>query len=108
MPSPPPYSFVFLKLKITLKGRFQTAEDIITNATDNLKAITQTSFEQCFQKWKRWWERCIYYLLTNFGNFLNTPHMQIQRYGRVTLIAMFELCDHSNFYKTLRTSAIPS
>jgi transposase len=43
--------FLFPKLKITLKGRFQTVEDIITNAMNDLKAIPQTSFKQCFQNW---------------------------------------------------------
>jgi hypothetical protein len=33
-------------------------EDII-NATNDLKEILETSFEQCFQKWKRQWERYI-------------------------------------------------
>jgi transposase len=53
----PPYSpdlslpdfFLFPKLKITLKGRrFQTVEDIITNSTNDLKAIPQTFFKQRF------------------------------------------------------------
>jgi hypothetical protein len=34
-------------------------EDIITNATNDLKVIPQTSYEQRIQKWKRKWERCI-------------------------------------------------
>jgi transposase len=56
----PPDIFLFPKLKITLKGRrFQTVEDTIVNATNYLKAIPQTCFEQFFQKWKRWWKRCI-------------------------------------------------
>jgi hypothetical protein len=33
----------------TWRRRFQTVEDIITNATNNFKTIPQTSFEQCFQ-----------------------------------------------------------
>jgi hypothetical protein len=45
-------------MKVILKGRrFQTADDIITKLTDELKAIQLTSLEQCFQKWKRRWER---------------------------------------------------
>jgi histone-lysine N-methyltransferase SETMAR len=47
----PPDFFLFPKLKFTLKGRrFQTVEDIITNVTNDLKVIPQTSFKQCFQK----------------------------------------------------------
>jgi hypothetical protein len=34
-------------------------EDIITSVTMDLKAISQTSFEQLFPKWKRQWERCV-------------------------------------------------
>jgi transposase len=57
LPQPPyspdfsPHDFLlFLKLKITLKRRrFQTVEDITTNATKDLKAISQISFEQLFQ-----------------------------------------------------------
>jgi hypothetical protein len=66
-PPQPPYSpdlsspniFLFPKLKITVKRGFQTVEDIITNVTNDLKVIPQTSFVQCFQKFKRWWEWCI-------------------------------------------------
>jgi hypothetical protein len=58
--SPLPTFFYSQKLKITLKGRsLQTVEDIITNATNDLKAIPQTSFHQFFQKWKGWWEKFI-------------------------------------------------
>jgi hypothetical protein len=54
----PPDFFLFPKLKITLKGRrFQTVEDI-TNVMNDLKAVPQTFFEQCFKKWKRQWENC--------------------------------------------------
>jgi hypothetical protein len=44
--------FSIPKIKMTLKGRFQVAEDIVTNTTDELKAIQQTSFELCFQRGK--------------------------------------------------------
>jgi hypothetical protein len=45
---------------MTLKGiRFQTVEDIIKNAMNDLKAIQKPAFEQCLQKWKRQWELCI-------------------------------------------------
>jgi hypothetical protein len=59
--SPPPNSFLFPKLKIIIegRGRSQTVEDIITNVMKDLKALPQTSFEQCSQKWKKWWERCV-------------------------------------------------
>jgi hypothetical protein len=51
--------FLFLELKITLKGRrCQAVENINANATNDLKAKPQTSFKQRFQKWKRRRERC--------------------------------------------------
>jgi transposase len=41
----PPDFFLFPKLRITFKRkRFQIMEDIITNVTNDLKAIPQTSF----------------------------------------------------------------
>jgi len=64
----PPYSpdlapadfFLFPKLKTTLKGRrFQTIEEIQENATRELRAVTESAFQEAFQKWKKGWERCI-------------------------------------------------
>jgi len=64
----PPYSpdlapadfFLFPKLKTTLKGRrFQTTEEIQENATRELCAITESAFQEAFQKWKKRWEQCI-------------------------------------------------
>jgi histone-lysine N-methyltransferase SETMAR len=69
----PPDFFLFPKLKITLEGRrLQTVEDMITNVTNELKVIPQKSFEHCFQKWKRLWERCI----TAQGNYLEGDNIQ--------------------------------
>ena len=64
----PPYSpdlaptdfFLFPKLKTTLKGRgFQTIEEIQENAIRELRAITESAFQEEFQQWKKRWERCI-------------------------------------------------
>jgi len=50
---------VFPKLKTTLNGRrFQTIEESQENATRELRAITESTF-QAFQQWKKLWERCI-------------------------------------------------
>ena len=63
----PPYSpdlapadfFLFPKLKTTLKGcHFQTIEEIKENAVRELRAITESAFQEAFQQWKKW-ERCI-------------------------------------------------
>jgi transposase len=48
----PPEFFLFPKLKITLKRRFQRVEDIIANVMNDLKAILQASFEHYFQNRK--------------------------------------------------------
>jgi len=63
----PPYSpdlapanlFLFPKLKITLKGRrFQTVAEIQENAKRELRAITESAFQEAFQQWKKGWKRC--------------------------------------------------
>jgi len=60
----PPYSpdlapadfFLFFKLKFTLKGRrFQTIEEIQENAVRELRIITESSFQEAFQQWKKRW-----------------------------------------------------
>jgi len=64
----PPYSpdlapadfFVFPKLKTTLKGRrLQTIKEIQENAIRELRAVTESAFQEAFQQWKKRWERCI-------------------------------------------------
>ena len=64
----PPYSpdldpadfFLFPKLKTTLKGRlFQTIEEIQENAIRELRAITESAFQEAFQDWKKCCEWCI-------------------------------------------------
>jgi len=52
--------FLFPKLKTTLKGRcFQTIEEIQENAIRELRAITESEFQEAFQQWKKRWEQCI-------------------------------------------------
>jgi len=64
----PPYSpdlapddcFLFPKWKSSLKGRrFQTVEVIEENPIRDLRAVSQNTFQDAFQKWKKRWERCI-------------------------------------------------
>jgi len=63
----PPYSpdlapedfFLFPKLKTTLKGcRFPTIQEIQENAIREMRAITESAFQEAFQQWKKRWERC--------------------------------------------------
>ena len=49
--------FLFPKLKTTLKGRrFQTTGEIQENAIRELRAITESAFQEAFQQWKKCWE----------------------------------------------------
>jgi len=58
----PPYSpdlapadfFLFPNLKTTLKGRrFQTIEEMQENAIRELRAITESAFQEALQQWKK-------------------------------------------------------
>jgi len=40
-------------------SRFQTTEEIQENAKRELRAITESAFQEAFQQWKKRWERCI-------------------------------------------------
>ena len=52
--------FLFPKFKATLKGcRFQTIEEIQENVIRELRAITESAFQEAFQQWKKHWERRI-------------------------------------------------
>ena len=52
--------WLFPKLKMPLKGtRFESREDIMTNATAALMAIRKDDFKKCFQQWHDRWEKCI-------------------------------------------------
>jgi hypothetical protein len=55
----PSKTFLFPKLKTTLKGRhFQTVEEIQENAIRQLRAKTGSAFQETFQQWKKFLERC--------------------------------------------------
>jgi transposase len=54
--------FPFPKLKSTLKGRrFQTEEEIKENSLQDLRAISQNTFQDAFQNWKKRWSRGEYF-----------------------------------------------
>lgn len=51
--------FLFSHLKKTLKGRlFDELEEIQTNATRQMKVISQSEFQRCFQKCQNRWNTC--------------------------------------------------
>uniref|UniRef100_A0A1B6IQK1 Tc1-like transposase DDE domain-containing protein n=1 Tax=Homalodisca liturata TaxID=320908 RepID=A0A1B6IQK1_9HEMI len=64
----PPYSpdmapcdfWLFPHLKKPLKGtRFESREAIMKKTTADLMAMPKSDFQDCFQKWKRRWNRCV-------------------------------------------------
>jgi len=64
----PPYSpdlapsdfFLFPRMKRDLKGkRFQNVEEVREKMTEALKAITLQEFQNCFEQWKKRWDKCI-------------------------------------------------
>jgi hypothetical protein len=47
-------------LKIYLKGkRFQNVAEVREKTTEALKAITLQEFQNCFEQWKKRWDKCI-------------------------------------------------
>jgi hypothetical protein len=52
--------FLFPELKTTSKGlRFQTIDENQENSITELHTIGQSAFQEAFQQWKNYWERCI-------------------------------------------------
>ncbi|PNF35685.1 hypothetical protein B7P43_G17425 [Cryptotermes secundus] len=68
LPKTPPYSpdmapcdfWLFPRWKTPLKGcHFDRHEDVIQNATAQLHAIPKEAFQNCFQRWKGRWAKCV-------------------------------------------------
>ena len=64
----PPYSpdlapsdfWLFPKLKRPLRGhRFESIEEIKEKLLLELKAISESDFSNCFEEWKKRWQKCI-------------------------------------------------
>jgi hypothetical protein len=64
----PPYSpdpsscvcFLFPKLKFHLKGHhFETVDNIQKFVTDQLRALAQEDFQQCYREWEQRLRRCV-------------------------------------------------
>ncbi|XP_018050140.1 PREDICTED: uncharacterized protein LOC108688408 [Atta colombica] len=52
--------FLFPKLKRSMKGRrFATIEEIKTTSLEELKAISKSAYQKCFEEWKKRWHKCI-------------------------------------------------
>jgi hypothetical protein len=53
--------FLFPKMKLKLKGlRFDTTEEIQAKSQRVLDTLTETNFQETFQKWRRRWDRCLH------------------------------------------------
>ena len=67
LPQPPHSSdvapadfYLFPKLKFSLKGyRYDSIEDIQANMERVLNTLRKENFQECFQKWKHRWSRCV-------------------------------------------------
>ena len=47
-------------MKRDLKGkRFQNVEEMREKMTEALKAIPLQEFQNCFEEWKKQWDKCI-------------------------------------------------
>jgi hypothetical protein len=57
----PCHFFLFPKMKLKLKGyQFDTIEEIQTESQRVLDTVTEKDFQEAFQKWRRWWDRCVH------------------------------------------------
>ena len=65
----PPYSpgsapcgfFLFPEIKFKMKGRrFDTIEEIQAESQRVPGTLTENGFQEAFQKWRRWWDRCLH------------------------------------------------
>ena len=57
----PPATFsCFTKLKRPMKGlRFATTEEKKTASPEELKTIPKSTYQKCFEEWKKHWHKCI-------------------------------------------------
>jgi len=52
--------FLFPRMKRALKEkRFQNVEEVREKTKEALKAITLQQFQNCFEHWKKRWDKCI-------------------------------------------------
>jgi len=52
--------FMFPRMKRDLKGkRFQNVEELREKMMEARKTITLQEFQNCFEQWKKQWDKCI-------------------------------------------------
>jgi hypothetical protein len=53
--------FLFPKTKLKLtECRFDSTEEVQTESQRVLDTLTENDLQEAFQKWKRWWDRCLH------------------------------------------------
>jgi len=68
--------FLFPKIKEILKGRhFDDTDNIRSNTTAALNAISQNQFQNCFEGWTGRWHHCI----ASQGEYFEGNHGGIQQ-----------------------------
>jgi hypothetical protein len=57
-----PCEFIlFPEIKLKLKGhRFDTIEEIQAESLKVIHTLTEKDFQEAFQKWRRWCDRCLH------------------------------------------------
>jgi len=64
-------------MKRDLKGkRFQSVEEVREKMMEALKTITLQEFQNCFEQWKKRWDKCIYFPRT----FASKPKIQLLKH----------------------------
>jgi len=57
---PTQHFFLFPRMRRDLKGkRFQNVQQVREKTKEALKAITLQEFHNCFEQWKKQWDKCI-------------------------------------------------
>ncbi|PNF14435.1 hypothetical protein B7P43_G01681 [Cryptotermes secundus] len=57
---PPSDSFLFPRMKRSLKGkRFRDVDEIKENTLKALNSIQPQEFQHCFEQWQKRWDKCI-------------------------------------------------
>jgi len=65
---------LFPKMKRTMKGqRFATIEEIKAKSLNELKIISKSAFQKCFEDWKKRWHKCV----ISDGDYFEGDHINM-------------------------------
>jgi len=100
----PAVSYLFTRMESALKGRrFCDATDIVKNATEKLKKLSQNVFQKCFQHiyscWQKWvvargtvlkeiWLKWLYYFIS-LRNKVIPEHFEATTYNKTYFHLVF-------------------